>query len=149
MKTISKKLCGGALALALLCTAGIPVASAQSFGYGVPGRDKAAAIGGGAAIGAIIGGVLGGGRGAVIGGLIGAGGGSAYVYARGRENEDRYRYSGDRYSGDGYYRDGRYYRYGSDDRYYADRDYRGYDRDDHRGYDRDNRRRSDRDDDHR
>jgi hypothetical protein len=133
MNTISKKLCGAVLALALLCAAGIPVASAQSFGYGVSGREKAAAIGGGATAGAIIGGLLGGRRGAVIGGLLGAGGGSAYVYAKGRENEDRY----------GYYRDGRYYRYNSGYGYYADRDYRSRDRDryDNRRYDRDDYRR--------
>lgn len=123
MTTIVKKLCGASLALVLLCTAMVPMASAQSFGYGVSGRDKAAAIGGGAAAGAIIGGLLGGRRGALIGGLLGAGGGTAYVYARGRQNEERYGYYRDgRYYG--YYPQGRYYSYYPDGRYYAYRDYR-------------------------
>jgi hypothetical protein len=122
MTGITKKLCGAVLALALLCASGIPIASAQSFGYGVSGRDKAAAIGGGAAAGAVVGALLGGRRGAVIGGLLGAGGGSAYVYAKGRENQDRY----------GYYRDRGYYNDYPAGRYYGDRDSRRYDRDDQR-----------------
>jgi hypothetical protein len=51
------------------------------------GRD-AAIIGGGAGVGAAIGGILGGGRGAVIGGAIGGGGGTAVVLAtRGNQIE--------------------------------------------------------------
>lgn len=42
--------------------------------------------GGGAAAGAVIGGILGGGKGAAIGGIIGAGSGAGSVYAEGRDD---------------------------------------------------------------
>ncbi len=42
------------------------------------GKNSAEKIGGGAAVGAILGGILGGGKGAAIGGLAGGGGGAAY-----------------------------------------------------------------------
>ncbi len=49
-----------------------------------PGKESAAKIGGGATVGAILGGIFGGRRGAVIGGAIGAGGGTAATMAGGR-----------------------------------------------------------------
>jgi type IV secretory pathway VirB10-like protein len=49
-----------------------------------PGKESTAKIGGGAAAGAILGGIFGGRRGAVIGGAIGAGGGTAATMAGGR-----------------------------------------------------------------
>jgi hypothetical protein len=104
MFTLSKKLCAATLGLALLFAA-TNTANAQSFGGRTSTREKAAYIGGGAAAGALIGGLLGGTKGAVIGGLLGAGGGTGYVYYKGKQDEDRY---------------GRYYGYSDN------RDYRGY-----------------------
>lgn len=49
-----------------------------------PGKESTAKIGGGAAAGAILGGIFGGRRGAIIGGAIGAGGGTAATMAGGR-----------------------------------------------------------------
>ena len=49
-----------------------------------PGKESAAKIGGGATVGAILGGIFVGRRGAVIGGAIGAGGGTAATMAGGR-----------------------------------------------------------------
>ncbi|MFY9557982.1 MAG: flagellar motor protein MotB [Blastocatellia bacterium] len=112
MLTLSKKLCAGTLGLALLLAASTS-ADAQSFGGRMSTKEKAAVIGGSAAAGAILGGLLGGKKGAVIGGLLGAGGGSGYVYYKGKQDEDRY----GRYG----YRDYRY------------RDYRGFN--DQRRYD--------------
>lgn len=101
MNTIIKKLCAATLGLMLLFAVSSS-ASAQSFGGRLSNGEKAGVIGGGAAAGAVIGGLLGGKKGAIIGGLLGAGGGSAYVYANGRD-DDRYRgyrgYNGYRYSG--------------------------------------------------
>jgi hypothetical protein len=92
-------------------------ANAQSFGGRTSGKEKAAYIGGGAAAGALIGGLLGGKKGAVIGGLLGAGGGAGYVYYKGREDNRYNRYYGNRYDG-----------------YYGTRDYR-----DHRAFDNNRR----------
>jgi hypothetical protein len=52
------------------------------------GGQRAAIIGGSAAAGALIGGLLGGGKGAVIGGAIGAGGGTGAVIIHDRSNND-------------------------------------------------------------
>jgi len=110
MLTLTKKLCAATLGLALLLAAGSAANAQSRFGGRLSTKEKVGYIGGGAAAGAVIGGLLGGRKGAVIGGLLGAGGGTGYVYYRGRQ-DDRYRgYNG--------YRD-----YG-----YNDRDYRGYDR---------------------
>ena len=105
MFTLSKKLCAATLGLVLLFAA-TNTANAQSFGGRTSTKEKAAYIGGGAAAGALIGGLLGGKKGAVIGGLLGAGGGTGYVYYKGKREEDRY---------------GRYYGYRDN------RDYRAYD----------------------
>jgi len=100
MNTLTKKLCAATLGLMLLCVAASS-ANAQSFGGRLSTGEKAGVIGGGAAAGALIGGLLGGKKGAIIGGLLGAGGGSAYVYANGRDDD---RYGGYRsYYGYGYY----------------------------------------------
>lgn len=111
MLTLTKKLCAATLGLALLLAAGSAANAQTRFGGRTSTKEKIGYIGGGAAAGALIGGLLGGKKGAVIGGLLGAGGGTGYVYYKGRQDEDRYR----RYSD---YRDYRY----------NDRDYRGYDR---------------------
>jgi hypothetical protein len=118
MFTLSKKLCAATLGLAMLLAA-TNTANAQSFGgRRTSTKEKAAYIGGGAAAGALIGGLLGGKKGAVIGGLLGAGGGTGYVYYKGKQEEDRY---------------GRYYGY-RDNRNYRSYDERRYDyRDDNRG----------------
>jgi len=132
VNTLTKKFCAATLGLMLLFAVASS-ASAQSFGGRMSNGQKAGVIGGGAAAGAVIGGLLGGRKGAIIGGLLGAGGGSAYVYANGRD-DDRYRgyrgYNGYRDYGNGY----RYY--GNDRRWEGSRfDNRGWDRD--RNHDRD------------
>jgi hypothetical protein len=106
-------------------------AGAQSFGGDRRSTgEKAAIIAGSAAAGALLGGLLKGGKGALVGGLVGGGAGTAYVYIQGRRDTNRYGYydrygyyrNGRYYSNYGYYRDadGRYYRVG-DDRYRYDR----------------------------
>lgn len=112
MLTLTKKLCAATLGLALLLAAGSTANAQSRFGGRMSTKEKAAYIGGGAAAGALIGGLLGGRKGAVIGGLLGAGGGTGYVYYRGRQQEDRY---GPNYG----YRDYRGYDY-------RDYNYRGY-----------------------
>lgn len=117
MFTITKSICAATLGLVLLFGAAAST-SAQSFGGRLSNKEKAAYIGGGAAAGALIGGLVGGKKGAIIGGLLGAGGGAGYVYTKGRDDD----------------------RYG---RYYGNRDWR-----DHRGFNHnrrfDNPRRGDR-----
>lgn len=130
MLTLSKKLCTAALAMVLMVAA-TTTANAQSFRDRLSNKEKVAAIGGGAAAGALIGGLLGGTKGAVIGGLLGAGGGTGYVVYRGNR-DDRYgRYDRDDYR----LRDYRYnerWRYDHDDRargwdrYSRERDHRYY-----------------------
>jgi len=104
-------------------------------------REKAAYIGGGAAAGAVIGGLLGGRKGAVIGGLLGAGGGTGYVYYRGQRDNNRYYGNRDYYDSrsyrdyrsNGYYGDRRNYDYGGrDNRCDPYRDRHDY----HRGFNR-------------
>ena len=109
MFTLSKKLWAATLGLMLLFAA-TNTANAQSFGDRLSTKEKAAYIGGGAAAGALIGGLLGGTKGAVVGGLLGAGGGTGYVYYKGRQEQDRY----GRYHG---YRDNRDYRVHDEWRY--------------------------------
>jgi hypothetical protein len=106
MLAIKNKLSAAIVGLALLLAA-TTSANAQSFGNRLSGGEKAAIIGGSAAAGALIGGLLGGKKGAVIGGLVGAGGGTAYSLSR--SDDDRYRR---------YYR-GRYYRDSRDRRFFA------------------------------
>ena len=134
MLTLTKKVCAAALGLTLLLAA-TSIASAQSrFGGSMSTKEKAAYIGGGAAAGAVLGGLLGGKRGAVLGGLLGAGGGTGYVYYKGRQEEQRYgRYYGYRdydYRGHdnrgGYDYRGYDYRGYNDPRVYYDRNYRDY-----------------------
>jgi hypothetical protein len=125
MFRLNKKIVAATLGLALLFAATTTTVNAQSFRDRMSTKEKVAVIGGGAAAGAIIGGLLGGKKGAIIGGLLGAGGGTGYVYYKGRD-DDRYR----RYYG---VRDYRYQRY--------DRRFDGYRRDDRRfrEWDRSNR----------
>lgn len=122
MLTMSKTICAATLGLALLF-ATTTSANAQSFGRRMSTKEKAAYIGGGAAAGALIGGLLGGKKGAVIGGLLGAGGGTGYVYYKGKERDRDGRYYGARD-----YRDSRAYDYNRrfdncsrDDRRFSDR----------------------------
>ena len=98
MFTLSKKLCAATLSLTLLLAV-TSTANAQSFGGRLSTKEKAAYIGGGAAAGALIGGLLGGKKGAVIGGLLGAGGGTGYVYYKGKQDENYYGYRDYRYRG--------------------------------------------------
>jgi hypothetical protein len=131
MITLTKKLCAATLGLMLLFAVASP-ANAQSFGRRLSTGEKAGVIGGGAAAGAVIGGLLGGKKGAIIGGLLGAGGGSAYVAASGR-NDDRYR------------RDNGYRYYGNNQRWDRNRFDNGrWDRDQihDRDHDRDDRGRN-------
>ena len=103
MLAIRNKLSAAILGLALLFAATTP-ANAQSYRNRLSGGEKAAIIGGSAAAGALIGGLLGGKKGAVIGGLVGAGGGTAYSLSRG--DDDRRYYRGRDYR---YYRDNRFF----------------------------------------
>ena len=115
MITINKKVCAVLLSVFVMFAAVMP-ASAQwrRDRNRTSTREKAAWIGGGAAVGAVIGGLLNGKKGAVIGGMIGAGGGTGAVILKDRRNDDRY----DRYR-ERYY-DRRY----SDRRYYGNRYFR-------------------------
>jgi hypothetical protein len=98
MIRFNKKICTVVLSLALLFAIAIPASAQSRFGGSMSTKKKVGIIGGGAAAGAIVGGLLGGKKGAVIGGLLGAGGGAGYVYVEGRRERDRY--------GEyGYYRD--------------------------------------------
>ena len=128
---MNKRIGTAVLSLAILLAAVAPV-SAQSwsrFGGSMTGRKKATYIGGGAAAGAVIGGLLNGRKGAIIGGLLGAGAGAATVYVKGKREEDRYRYDSryynNRYYDNGYYNNG-YYNSGYYNNGYAYRsNYRG------------------------
>lgn len=133
MHTSIKKLCAATLGLVLLFAI-TSSASAQSRyrDRGLSAGEKAAYIGGGAAAGAVIGGLLGGKKGAVIGGLLGAGGGTGAVLLQGRD-DDRYgRYYGNRYYGNRYRRDWDNHRRDWDDHHrdwdnhYRDRDRSSY-----------------------
>jgi hypothetical protein len=128
MLTLSKKLCAATLGLALLFAATTSANAQSRFGGRLSTKEKVAAIGGGAAAGALLGGLLGGKKGAVIGGLLGAGGGTGYVYYKGRQDENRYgRYYGYRgYRDYRAYDDNRRYDYRDRDRYSRDRDRRYY-----------------------
>ena len=125
MFTKSKTICAATLGLVLLFAATMP-ANAQYFGR-MSNKEKAAVIGGSAAAGAVIGGLLGGKKGAVIGGLLGAGGGTGYVYYKGRD-DDRYR----RYYSERDWRDRRYFdrnrRFDNRFRFRGDRGYQAWDR---------------------
>jgi hypothetical protein len=90
MLRINKKLCAAALSLVLLFAAALPASAQSRFGGSMSKKEKVVSIGGGAAAGAIIGGLLGGKKGAVLGGLLGAGAGTGYVYIKGKREEDRY-----------------------------------------------------------
>ncbi|MBI3654472.1 MAG: hypothetical protein HY231_25870 [Acidobacteria bacterium] len=112
MMRVNTKIGAAILSLAILFAA-VSSASAQSFGGSMSTKNKAKWIGGGAAAGAVIGGLLGGKKGAVIGGLLGAGAGTATVYVKGRREQERYgRYEGRYYGNERYdQRDERYDRY--------------------------------------
>ena len=85
----------------------VSVSNAQSFGGRMSTRDKVKWIGGGAAAGAVIGGLLNGKKGAAIGAVVGGAAGAGTVYIKGRRDEERY----GRYYDRRYYNNGRYYDY--------------------------------------
>ncbi|HJQ70551.1 MAG TPA: hypothetical protein VKA70_16355 [Blastocatellia bacterium] len=116
MIKVNRKLCAGALSLALLLAVAMPASAQSRFGGSMSTKKKVGIIAGGAAAGALLGGVINGKKGAVLGGVIGGGAGAGYVYIEGKREEDRYA----EYD---------YYRY---------RDYR---RDDYRRFNRRNYRR--------
>lgn len=119
------KISGIALTLALLVTLASP-ASAQ---FRRRDRDrgdlstgeKVAIIGGSAAAGAVVGGLLKGKTGAIIGGLLGGGAGTAYSVIKDRDDNDRWRdrrdWRNDRWR-DRDRRDNNWYRNNRDRRYY-------------------------------
>lgn len=90
MIKFNKKFCTLVLSLALLVAFTVPVSAQSRFGGYMSTKKKVGIIGGGAAAGAIVGGLLGGKKGAIVGGLLGAGGGAGYVYIEGKRQEDRY-----------------------------------------------------------
>jgi hypothetical protein len=93
MTSINKKFSVAILSLAIMLVA-VSSANAQSWrryrDNGTSKREKAAWIGGGAAAGAVIGGLLNGKKGAIIGGLLGAGAGTATTIIKDRNDDDRY-----------------------------------------------------------
>jgi hypothetical protein len=124
MISINKKFSVAILSLVILLVA-VSSADAQRWrrnrDNGISNKEKAAWIGGGAAAGAVIGGLLNGKKGAIIGGLLGAGAGTATSVIKDRnDDDDRYgRYNRrfnryDRYSSynnRSYYFNNRYSRY--------------------------------------
>ena len=110
MLSVNKKVGAVILSVFIMFAAVMP-ASAQwrRDRYRTSGKEKAAWIGGGAAVGAVVGGMLNGSKGAVIGGLLGAGAGTGAVIIKDKRAEDRY----DRYRERNYrsrYYNSRYYR---------------------------------------
>jgi len=98
MYTNTIKRIGAATLGLVILFAATSQANAQSFPRRTSGGEKAAIIGGGAAAGALLGGLLGGKKGAIIGGVLGAGGGTAYVVTKDRNADrfyDRYYWSGE------------------------------------------------------
>lgn len=93
MISINKKFSVAILSLVIMLAA-VSSASAQGWRYrdrGTSKREKAIWIGGGAAAGAVIGGLLNGKKGAIIGGVLGAGAGTATAVIKDRnDNDDRY-----------------------------------------------------------
>ena len=120
MAKMNKTICALLLGFAILIGTTAP-ANAQSYRDRLSNKEKAAVIGGGAAAGAVIGGLLGGKKGAIIGGLIGAGGGTGYVALKGRD-DDRYR----RYYGRRDFRDSDNWRFERNRRFDNFRGDRGY-----------------------
>lgn len=117
MLSINKRVFAGLLSLALLFAIVSP-ASAQwrRRDRGLSNGQKAGIIVGGAAAGAVIGGLMGGKKGAIIGGMLGAGGGTGVVVYKEKHDNDRWdRYREGRYR---YYRDDRYRSYNDYNRYY-------------------------------
>ena len=110
MITINKKVCAVLLSVFVMFAAVMP-ASAQwrRDRNNTSAKEKAAWIGGGAAVGAVVGGLMNGTKGAVIGGIIGAGGGTGAVLLKEKRNNDRYDRYRERYYDRRYY-DRRYYR---------------------------------------
>jgi len=105
MIKINRKLGSLVLSLALLFAIAVPASAQSRFGGSMSTKKKVGVIGGGAAAGALLGGLLKGKKGAVIGGLIGAGAGAGYVYVEGKREEDRYgEYGYYRYRGGDDYR---------------------------------------------
>ena len=90
MIKFNKKVGTMVLTLALLFAIAIPAGAQSRFGGYMSTKKKVGIIGGSAAAGALVGGLLGGKKGAVIGGLLGAGGGAGYVYIEGKRQVDRY-----------------------------------------------------------
>jgi hypothetical protein len=95
MTRLYKNVFATALTLALLIT----IASPASAQFRRRDRDrgdlstgeKVAIIGGSAAAGAVVGGLLKGKTGAIIGGLLGGGAGTAYSVIKDRDDDDRWR----------------------------------------------------------
>jgi hypothetical protein len=111
MISINKKFSVAILSLVILLAT---ISSANAQGWrrwnrdnGTSKKEKAAWIGGGAAAGAVVGGLLNGKTGAIVGGLLGAGAGTATAIIKDRNDDDRYeRYGNRRYysnRNNGYY----------------------------------------------
>jgi hypothetical protein len=129
---INKKFSAAILSLVILFAA---ISSANAQGWRRWGRDngtskkeKAAWIGGGAAAGAVVGGLLNGKKGAIIGGLLGAGAGTATAVIKDRNDDDRYeRYGRRNYVRNNRFNDGyRYNRFNDGYRYNRFGNGRGY-----------------------
>lgn len=140
MISINKKFSVAILSLVIMLAA-VSSASAQSWrryrDNGTSKREKAAWIGGGAAAGAVIGGLLNGKKGAIIGGLLGAGAGTATTIIKDRNDDndrygrynrryvnrnDRYVYNNGSYNNRSYYVNDRYSRFsGSNSRFGSSR----------------------------
>ena len=132
MISINKKFSVAILSLVILFAA---ISSANAQGWrrwnrdnGTSKKEKAAWIGGGAAAGAVIGGLLNGKKGAIIGGVLGAGAGTATAVIKDRNDDDRYEgYRNRRYysnRNDGYYGNYRYNRFSDNNRFSNNRRFR-------------------------
>jgi len=112
--TMFKRMAGLAVIMGMLFAVSATSTFAQGRYYRgrQSGGEKAATIGGSAAVGAIIGSIAGGGKGALIGGLIGAGVGTGVVVHKNNQynrygygyNDNRYYYNS-RYNNRYVYRD--------------------------------------------
>ena len=102
MISINKKFSVAILSMVILLGT---ISSANAQGWrrwnrdnGTSKKEKAVWIGGGAAAGAVVGGLLNGKTGAIVGGLLGAGAGTATAIIKDRNDDDRYeRYGNRRY----------------------------------------------------
>lgn len=96
MTLINKKLMLATMGMLVMLAMAIPASAhdgRRGRSRGTSTKEKVAYIGGGAAAGAVIGGLLNGKKGAIIGGLLGAGAGTGAVLIKDKlDDDDDYRF---------------------------------------------------------